>query len=129
MSFTIVSIEDESEMTELLATMLGGPDVRFVSSDTAFDGLALVREIRPALLILDIMLPDMDGWSVYDAVRADPVTSKIPVIMLTALRRQFQSRRALPNRPPHAHVAQPVAMPPLRHPIDEILGPPPWLTP
>ena len=122
MSFTIVNIEDEPEMTELLATMLGGPDVRFISSDTAFDGLALVRELRPALLILDIMLPDMDGWSVYDAVRADPVTSKTPVIMLTALRREFQSRRVFHNGPLDAYVTKPFDMLQLREQIEQMLG-------
>lgn len=122
MPFTIVSIEDEPEMTELLQTMLGGPDVKFVSSDTAFDGLALVRETRPALLILDIMLPDMDGWSVYDAVRADPVTSTMPVIMLTALRREFQSRRVFRNGPLDAYVTKPFEMLQLRDQIENMLG-------
>ena len=104
MTITIVSIEDESEITELLTAVLEGPEVRLVTSYTAFDGLALVRELRPALLLLDIMLPDMDGWSVYDAVRADPVTRTTPVIMLTALRREFQSRRVFRSEIGRAHV-------------------------
>jgi len=59
---------------------------------------------------------------VYDAVRADPVTSKLPVIMLTALRREFQSRRVFRDGPLDAYVTKPFDMLQLRDQIEHMLG-------
>ena len=48
-------------------------------------GLRLAHELQPAAITLDVMMPDMDGWSVLRALKADPVLRKIPVIMLTMI--------------------------------------------
>ncbi len=50
MPFTVVSIEDEDEITELLSVVLDHPELKVVASNTAFDGLELVKKLRPALV-------------------------------------------------------------------------------
>ena len=128
MAYTVVSIEDESEISELLSIVLDSPALELFSADTALDGLEMVRQMRPALVILDIMLPDMDGWSVYDAIRADPALSETPIIMLTVLRREFQSRRIFRDGPSDAYITKPFDTLQLRRRIEHMIGAEIWPT-
>ncbi len=119
---TIVSIEDETEIAELLSVVLDSPTLDVALVDTAFDGLSLIRETRPDLVILDVMLPDMDGWSVYDAIRADPTLRHTPIIMLTVLRREFTPRRTHNDGPLDAYITKPFDPIHLREQIEKMLG-------
>jgi DNA-binding response OmpR family regulator len=48
------------------------------------DGLEAIKAEKPDILLLDLMMPDMDGWEVYQKLKADPETENIPVIVITA---------------------------------------------
>jgi CheY-like chemotaxis protein len=70
------------------------------------EGLKLAKELRPTAITLDVMMPDLDGWSVLAALRKDPELADIPVIMVTivdehrrgiALFRAFSRRRVMAN--------------------------------
>jgi DNA-binding response OmpR family regulator len=80
----ILCIEDEPEMIDLIRLILGrrGFDVHGATGGT--EGLRLVRETHPDLVLLDLMMPDMDGWEVYQQMKADDATRNIPVIVVTA---------------------------------------------
>jgi len=80
----ILCIEDEPEMIDLIRLILGrrGFDVHGATGGT--EGLKLVRETHPDLVLLDLMMPDMDGWEVYQQMKADEATRHIPVIVVTA---------------------------------------------
>ena len=54
----------------------------------AEEGLALARQLHPALITLDVLMPGMDGWSVLQALKADPELARIPVVMLTIVDEQ-----------------------------------------
>ena len=79
----VLVIDDEADARDLARRALSrlGFDVR--SAATAADGLAKARETHPALIILDIHLPDGSGWSVLEALRADPSTADIPTMVLS----------------------------------------------
>ena len=81
---SILCIEDEAEMIDLMRLILGrkGYDVKGASS--GMEGLNILREQRPDLILLDLMMPDMDGWEVYQQIKADEKTKSIPVIVVTA---------------------------------------------
>jgi len=79
----ILHIEDESEILELVTEILRHPQVTFMGAPDGATGLALASEHRPDLILLDIMLPGMDGWEVFVRLRASPETADIPVVMLT----------------------------------------------
>lgn len=81
---TILVVEDEPDAAEMLAFNLraGGHEVSLVEDGGR--GLKVAKTTRPDLLILDYMLPTMSGPEVCRALRADPVTQDLPVIMLTA---------------------------------------------
>ncbi len=80
----IVYIEDEPEMFALVELILEDINVEFISAMGGQEGLRTIREERPALILLDIMMPDIDGWDVYRDLKADPELSDIPVIIITA---------------------------------------------
>jgi CheY-like chemotaxis protein len=123
---TVVCIEDEEDIIELLSNVLDSDSIELVSTTTAFEGLAAVRRVRPALVILDIVLPDTDGWSVYDAIRSDPTLRNTPVVMLTALRREFQPRRTFRPGPHDAYIMKPFDAPQLRAQIEQMLDQKIW---
>ncbi|HCG19689.1 MAG TPA: DNA-binding response regulator [Verrucomicrobia bacterium] len=81
----IAIIEDEADIRRIIVLALKTAGYRnIVEADTGDGGLALVRLARPDLVLLDLMLPGMDGVSVCRRLRDDPDTHAIPVIMLTA---------------------------------------------
>ncbi len=80
----ILIIEDETTLAETLADNLTDEGYQVLTADNGESGLTMVRAERPDLLILDIMLPVLDGLSVCRLVRKDPTVAHIPIIMLTA---------------------------------------------
>lgn len=80
----IVIIEDEPDILEVLAYSLGREGFEVHSAMDGSEGLALVRRQQPDLVLLDLMLPGMDGVELCAAIRRDPATTRIPVIMVTA---------------------------------------------
>ncbi len=83
-SIQIVCIEDDPEMIDLIALMLNGKQFHVQGASGGRAGLELVRRLRPALVLLDLMMPDMDGWEVYQHLRSDEDLKDIPVIVITA---------------------------------------------
>jgi two-component system, OmpR family, response regulator VicR len=80
----IVYVEDDPDMVELVQMMLDRKRFNVVGAKDGSTGLELIQQAPPALVLLDLMLPDVGGWSVYQTMKEDPDLSKIPVIVLTA---------------------------------------------
>ncbi len=81
---TILIVEDEAEIVEIVRDYLERAAYRVLVAYDGAAGLHLARTERPALLLLDLMLPEMDGLDVLRALQSDTATRGIPVIMLTA---------------------------------------------
>ncbi|HEX7713104.1 MAG TPA: response regulator, partial [Bacillota bacterium] len=84
MPSTIAIIEDEPNIVELVKYNLDREGYRTISAGTGKKGLELVHQELPDLVILDLMLPELDGMSVCKQLRSDPQTKAIPIIILTA---------------------------------------------
>lgn len=85
MSDRILYIDDEADIREVAAMALEldpGFEVRTCASGS--DGLAAAREWQPALILLDVMMPELDGPGVLERLRQDPATAAIPVVFITA---------------------------------------------
>ena len=80
----IVCIEDEQDMIELVKLILTRKGYNFHGANGGEVGLQLIREVKPRLVLLDLMMPDMDGWEVYQQMKGDPELQDIPVIIITA---------------------------------------------
>jgi two-component system, OmpR family, response regulator MprA len=81
---TILVIDDDNNIIELIRLGLKYEGFQVESTDTGSDGLAAAQRVNPALIVLDILLPDLDGLEVCSLLRANPTTRDIPVLMLTA---------------------------------------------
>ncbi len=80
----ILCIEDEPEMIDLIRLILGRRGFQVSGATGGQAGLQAVRAEHPDLVLLDLMMPDMDGWEVYQQMKADENTRNIPVIVVTA---------------------------------------------
>jgi signal transduction histidine kinase/DNA-binding response OmpR family regulator len=82
---TVLVIDDDAEARDIVERMLRADDFTVVSAGTGEEGLRLAHALLPAVITLDVMMPDMDGWAVLRALKADPVLREVPVVMLTML--------------------------------------------
>jgi DNA-binding response OmpR family regulator len=80
----VIYIEDEQEMIDLVSLILNRKGYVVTGAIGGRDGLDLVRQKRPDLVLLDLMMPDMDGWEVFQQMKADEKLRQIPVIVITA---------------------------------------------
>jgi len=81
---TIIYIEDDPEMIDLVTLILNRRGFTVKGAHGGKQGLELVMEEKPDLILLDLMMPDVDGWDVYQQIKADDMTRNIPVIVITA---------------------------------------------
>ncbi len=80
----VIYIEDEQEMIDLVRLILSRKGYEVKGANGGREGLEMVGEELPDLVLLDLMMPDMDGWDVYQQLKADESTRGIPVIVITA---------------------------------------------
>jgi DNA-binding response OmpR family regulator len=80
----IIYIEDEPGMIDLVRLILSRKGYVVKGADGGRSGLELIRSSPPDLVLLDLMMPDMDGWEVYQQIKAGEETRSIPVIVVTA---------------------------------------------
>jgi len=88
MAQKILAVDDETNVVRLLQIRLGSLGYQVVTAGDGEAALRRVAEEKPDLVLLDVMMPKMDGFEVLSRLKADPATASIPVIMLTA-RGQF----------------------------------------
>jgi two-component system cell cycle response regulator DivK len=92
---TILVIEDNPRNLKLVRDILNHLGYPTLDADNAEDGLALARAERPALILMDVQLPGMDGLEALGRLRRDPATSAIRVAALTAFAMQADRERFL----------------------------------
>ena len=80
----VVYIEDDQEMIDLVKLILTRKGFDVIGANGGREGLDSVRRILPDIVLLDLMMPDMDGWEVYQQMKAEEATREIPVIVITA---------------------------------------------
>ena len=93
--FRILVVEDEPVIRELVRSMLHDGPVEVETASTGADGLRRVREGDFHLVLLDVVLPGMDGLTVCRMLKSDPATSAVPLYMLTAKTRRADLEAAL----------------------------------
>jgi signal transduction histidine kinase/DNA-binding response OmpR family regulator/HAMP domain-containing protein len=81
----VLVVDDDATARELIAEHLKAEGFSVVTAAGGLEGLKLAKELRPIAITLDVMMPDLDGWSVLAALRQDPELAEIPVIMITIL--------------------------------------------
>ena len=79
----ILVVDDDATVRELVERHLERAGFAVVTARGGQEGLRLVRELRPAAVTLDIMMPDLDGWTVLAAIKGDPALASIPVVLMS----------------------------------------------
>lgn len=80
---TVLVIDDDPTIHDLVRRFLIKQGFEVVTANSGEEGLRLAKNIRPEAITLDVMMPGMDGWSVLTALKANPETADIPVVMMT----------------------------------------------
>ena len=80
---TVVYIEDEPELVDLVRLIFKNEDIFIEAALKGREGFELVRQLRPDLVLLDLMLPDMEGWDIFWKMQQDASLKDIPVIVIT----------------------------------------------
>jgi signal transduction histidine kinase/DNA-binding response OmpR family regulator len=81
---TVVVIDDDPGALALVRAILEPQGYRVLSADRGEAGVALVREHRPAVVLVDLLMPEVDGFAVIERLRSAPETARIPIVVLTA---------------------------------------------
>ncbi|MGE5376218.1 MAG: response regulator transcription factor [Bacteroidota bacterium] len=82
MTIKLLVIDDDSAVTDLLSLLLKSQGFEVFATNNSAEGLSMIRELEPDLVVLDLMMPEMDGWEVCRSVRQ---FSQVPIIILSAL--------------------------------------------
>ena len=95
---TVVAIDDDPLAIELVRASLEPEGWTVLGAATGQEGLALIRERKPSAVLLDLLMPGMDGFEVVEALRADPGTKSVPVVILTSKSMTQQDKERLQGR-------------------------------
>jgi two-component system, OmpR family, response regulator VicR len=118
----IVCIEDEPEMIDLIQLILNRRGFEVVGASGGKEGLQLVRDAHPDLVLLDLMMPDMDGWEVYQQMKAEESTRDIPVIIVTAKAQNIDKVLGLHIAKVDDYIAKPFGPQELVDSVEKVLG-------
>ena len=92
MANRILLVDDENDFIELLQYKLAGHGYDLIVANDGVQALSQARQFKPDLILLDILLPDLDGLSVCEILRRQPSTKKIPIIFMSALTSEVTRR-------------------------------------
>jgi CheY-like chemotaxis protein len=89
---TIVVVDDEAPIVEVVCDVLSDADITAVGCTHGRDAYPCILEHHPQAVILDVQMPDVDGITLFQQLRADPSTSELPVIFFTANSHMLKQR-------------------------------------
>ena len=119
---TVICIEDEPEMIDLIRLILGRKGFDLVGAIGGREGIDAVRQLKPDLVLLDLMMPDMDGWEVYQQMKADDELKSIPVIVVTAKAQSIDKVLGLHIAKVDDYVTKPFGPQELLQSVNKVLG-------
>ena len=118
----IVLVVDDEEMTrKLLRLMLERDGFVIVEAEDGLEALDIIKHEMPDVIIMDVMMPNMDGFSACQALRSKPETAEIPIILLSA-RAQAEAIRAGLSAGANRYMTKPISKPELVQTIHDLLS-------
>jgi two-component system phosphate regulon response regulator PhoB len=92
---SVLIVEDDPDIRDLVRVSLPQDEWEILEAADGLEGVNLAREHLPSVILLDLMLPEMDGYKVFEELKRTPSTESIPVIMLTAKGTEYDRIRGL----------------------------------
>ncbi|MEJ2013331.1 MAG: response regulator [Anaerolineales bacterium] len=118
----VVCIEDEPEMIDLVRLILSRKGFDVIGANGGIEGLETVRREHPDLVLLDLMMPDMDGWEVYQQMKADEGLRGIPVVVVTAKAQSIDKVLGLHIAKVDDYITKPFGPQELLESVEKIIG-------
>ena len=118
----ILCIEDDPEMIDLIRLILGRLGFKVSGAAGGTAGIKAVREQLPDLVLLDLMMPDMDGWEVYQQMKAEESTRNIPVIVVTAKAQSIDKVLGLHIAKVDDYISKPFSPQELMNSVEKVIG-------
>ena len=118
----ILCIEDEPEMIELVRLILNRHGFNVQGADGGKEGLEKVKKDSPDLILLDLMMPDVDGWEVYQQIKANEKTNHIPIIIVTAKAQNIDKVLGLHVAKVDDYISKPFSPQALLESVQKVLG-------
>ncbi len=115
-------IEDEAEMIDLVRLILSRRGYTVMGANGGREGLELIRKELPDLVLLDLMMPDMDGWDVYHQIKSEELTRDIPVIVITAKALNIDKVLGLRIAKVEDYISKPFSPQELLERVDQVLS-------
>jgi two-component system, OmpR family, response regulator VicR len=119
---TILCVEDEPEMIDLMRIILERKGYRVIGAIGGQAGLEALAQEAPDLILLDLMMPDVDGWEVFRQVRANPRLQKTPVIVVTAKAQSIDKVLGLHIAKVNDYITKPFGPQELLAAVERVLG-------
>lgn len=89
----VLVVDDAADIRLLVRALLTRADCHVREAESAADALVSIARDRPDVVLLDIQMPDADGWSVLETLRSDPATAELPVVLCTVRARAEERAR------------------------------------
>lgn len=118
----VVCIEDEPEMIDLVKLILSRKGFQVTGAMGGREGLEVIARDKPDLVLLDLMMPDMDGWEVYQKMKADDAMKAIPVIVVTAKAQSIDKVLGLHIAKVDDYITKPFGPQELLESVEKVLG-------
>jgi DNA-binding response OmpR family regulator len=118
----VIVIEDEQAMIQLIKLILEKEGFDVIGANGGAEGLDLITRERPDLVLLDLMMPGMNGWDVYQHMKADDQMKDIPVIVVTAKAQQIDKVLGLHIAKVQDYITKPFSPNELLESIEKVLS-------
>jgi len=118
----IVCVEDEPEMIDLMQLILNRKGFEVIGAHGGIEGLETIRSVKPDLVLLDLMMPEVDGWQVYQQLKADEDIANIPVIVVTAKAQNIDKVLGLHIAKVDDYISKPFSLQELVDRVEKVLN-------
>jgi DNA-binding response OmpR family regulator len=118
----IIYVEDDADMVELVKLILERKGYHVDGAKNGRDGLEIIKRELPDLVLLDLMMPDIDGWNVFQQLRGNEDTKDIPVIVITAKAQSIDRVFGLHIAKANDYIAKPFKPQELVDSVAKVLG-------
>jgi DNA-binding response OmpR family regulator len=118
---TVLVVDDDPEIVSMVSLRLSKKGYRVITATDGNEALEAARRERPALVVLDVMMPGRNGWEVARALKQDPVTEKMKIVMLTAIGESVNEMTS-PLYGADAHIDKPFDFTHLEKTVAKLVG-------
>ncbi len=117
----IVYVEDDKDMVELVTTILNKRGFKIIGVTDSTKALTIIKKEKPTLILLDLMLPVIDGWEIYQKLKKNQETKNIPVVIITAKTETIDKILGLKVAKADGYICKPFRLQELIESIDSLI--------